>query len=103
MRAAKISEFISAAVKVPGTWGEDGKWNPGMQAAFLHGPPGVGKSAIPRQAADELKIGFLDTRAAQHDPTDFRGIPAVITDDGVQKAVWLPPGDIPFKNNDNII
>ncbi len=102
MRAGKISEFIEAAVKVPGKWGEDGKWNPGMQAAFLHGPPGVGKSAIPRQAADEAKIGFLDTRAAQHDPTDFRGIPAVITEDSVQKAVWLPPEDIPFVNNTNI-
>ncbi len=98
MRAAKIAEFIDCAVKVPGTWGEDGKWNPGMQAAFLHGPPGIGKSAIPRQAADDAKIGFLDTRAAQHDPTDFRGIPAVVD----QRALWLPPEDIPFEHNTDI-
>ncbi len=98
MRAAKISEFIESAVKAPGKWGEDGKWQPGMQAAFLHGPPGIGKSAIPRQAASDAGIGFLDTRAAQHDPTDFRGIPAVI--DG--KAKWLPPEDIPFEFNTDI-
>jgi len=45
---------------------------------FIEGSPGIGKSAVMKQAADEAGVGFLDTRASQHDPTDFRGIPAVI-------------------------
>jgi hypothetical protein len=85
---------------------------------FVEGSPGLGKSAICKQVAlqrnEELALeakadpklpenkgkfyGWLDTRASQHDPTDFRGIPAVI--DGA--AVWLPPADIPFENNPNI-
>ncbi len=80
---------------------------------FIEGPPGVGKSAVARQAADRMNekfieegiepvegraFGWLDTRASQHDPTDFRGIPAVINN----RAVWLPPVDIPFEGNLNI-
>ena len=67
-------------------------------AIFLEGPPGIGKSAIPKQVSEAKAIGWLDTRASQHDPTDFRGIPAII--DG--KAIWLPPQDIPFDFHDNI-
>ena len=78
---------------------------------FMEGPPGVGKSAIARQVAeeanmalckdaktDERQFGWLDTRASQHDPTDFRGIPAVVEN----KAVWLPPDDIPFEFNKSL-
>jgi len=65
---------------------------------FLEGPPGVGKSAVARQCAERAKIGWLDTRASQHDPTDFRGIPAVV--DG--EAKWLPPHDIPFEFNKDL-
>jgi hypothetical protein len=88
MRPSAVKQVIAAAIKDPTK----------APPIFIEGPPGVGKSAIARQVADEAGIGWLDTRASQHDPTDFRGIPAVV--DG--KAVWLPPADIPFEGNTNI-
>ncbi|MFH0817880.1 MAG: Hint domain-containing protein, partial [Candidatus Micrarchaeota archaeon] len=51
----------------------------------------VHNSAIPRELCNEMKIGFVDMRLAQRDPTDLRGIPAVI--DG--KARWLPAPELP--------
>jgi hypothetical protein len=109
VKPSQIKQVIESALKDP------------LKAPpiFMEGPPGVGKSAIARQVADETDLalrkekcrelkteinnvptqfGWLDTRASQHDPTDFRGIPAVV--DG--KAVWLPPDDIPFEFNKSI-
>lgn len=93
MRPSAIKQVIAAALKDPLR----------SPPIFIEGPPGVGKSAVARQVADEANkanppFGWLDTRASQHDPTDFRGIPAVI--DG--EAIWLPPADIPFEGNKNI-
>jgi hypothetical protein len=58
---------------------------------MLWGPPGCGKSSIPKQIAEEKKIGFIDIRGPQLDPTDLRGIPTVSGD----KAKWLPPTFLP--------
>jgi hypothetical protein len=85
MRPSYIKQVIAASLKEPEL----------APPIFLEGAPGVGKSAIARQVANEANVGWLDTRASQHDPTDFRGIPAVV--DG--KAIWLPPADIPFEGN----
>jgi hypothetical protein len=60
-------------------------------AVFLWGPPGAGKSSIVRQIAQQRGIPLLDIRAALLDPTDIRGIPAVV--DG--RAIWCPPGFLP--------
>jgi MoxR-like ATPase len=58
---------------------------------FIWGPPGVGKSSVVRQVAQAHKLPLLDVRASLLDPTDLRGIPAVV--DG--KAVWCPPSFLP--------
>lgn len=42
--------------------------------AFLLGPPGIGKSAVANQLADELKIGFRDERMLQRDPVEVAGL-----------------------------
>lgn len=42
---------------------------------MVWGAPGVGKSSIIREIADEFKIGFIDVRLAQHEPVDVRGLP----------------------------
>jgi hypothetical protein len=55
------------------------------------GPPGIGKSAIPKQVALEKEIGFIDLRGPLLDPTDLRGIPTVWEN----KAKWLPPTFLP--------
>ncbi|MBN1608121.1 MAG: hypothetical protein JW940_15925, partial [Polyangiaceae bacterium] len=58
---------------------------------MLWGPPGVGKSAIFAQVAEERGIGFLDVRLAQREPVDIRGLP-VPKEDGVH---WLTAAEWP--------
>lgn len=60
---------------------------------FIWGPPGIGKSQISRQVADELGFNFFeDIRLSQMDPTDLRGIPVPSTDEeGNAVARWSPP------------
>lgn len=41
----------------------------------MMGPSGIGKSAIEKQLAKELAIGFIDLRLANQEPTDLIGIP----------------------------
>jgi hypothetical protein len=60
---------------------------------FLWGPPGIGKSSIVRQIAEERGIGFIDLRLSLLDPTDLRGIP--FFDQQAHKAVWAPPAFLP--------
>ncbi|BBG66677.1 MoxR-like ATPases [Hydrogenimonas sp.] len=60
---------------------------------FLWGPPGIGKSSIVKEIAEQRGIGFMDLRLTLLDPTDLRGIP--FFDSGSQKAVWAPPAFLP--------
>ncbi|WP_457599073.1 ATP-binding protein [Hydrogenimonas sp.] len=60
---------------------------------FLWGPPGIGKSSIVRQIADEKGIGCIDLRLSLLDPTDLRGIP--FFDQASRQAVWAPPAFLP--------
>lgn len=105
MRASQIKQVIQSAIK-------DYEYSKNSAPPlFIEGPPGIGKSAVAREIdedydtqlrketkSEERQFGWLDTRASQHDPTDFRGIPAVVNG----KAVWLPPGDIPYEGNTDI-
>ena len=59
--------------------------------AFIWGPPGVGKSSVIAQLAKERGEPLVDIRAPLLDPTDLRGIPAVVGD----RAEWFPPGFLP--------
>lgn len=58
---------------------------------FLWGPPGIGKSSIVKQIAQEQNIGFIDLRLSLLDPTDLRGLPFFKDD----KAIWAPPTFLP--------
>lgn len=73
MRPSQVEQVISASIAHPTE----------APPLFLEGSPGIGKSAVMRQASKKADIGWLDTRASQHDPTDFRGIPAVINGYGL--------------------
>jgi MoxR-like ATPase len=46
--------------------------------AFIWGQPGVGKSALVREIASSAKLEVIDIRASLLDPTDIRGIPAIV-------------------------
>lgn len=63
------------------------------RAAFIWGPPGIGKSDIMAQVAGELGYQFVDIRLSQMEPTDVRGIPIADKDPATNKPVtfWAPP------------
>jgi len=56
---------------------------------IIRGAPGIGKSQIVRQVADELGIEFRDIRLAQMDAVDVRGLPSVDTKN--HSMEWNPP------------
>tara|TARA_Y100000389_G_scaffold188374_1_gene210867 strand:+ start:3653 stop:4753 length:1101 start_codon:yes stop_codon:yes gene_type:complete len=62
--------------------------------AFLWGPPGIGKSEIVSEIANEWgNTLVIDLRMAQMEPTDIRGIPFFNKDLGVMD--WAPPIELP--------
>lgn len=54
---------------------------------YLHGAPGLGKSDIMRQIANEQGINFIDVRVGTMLPEDLTGIP--VPDLEAKVAVWL--------------
>jgi len=80
MRAGELSQALQALVlqKVP---------------TFLWGAPGIGKSSIVKQIAQENDLDFIDLRLALMDPTDLKGIP--FYDKESHTALWAPPAFLP--------
>lgn len=62
---------------------------------MIWGSPGVGKSAVVRQVADELGLPCQDERVSDRDPVDFRGLPHIV--DGV--TLWTLPGFLPVSGS----
>ncbi len=60
------------------------------------GPVGTGKSSIVRQVAEELEIGYIDTRISQLTETDTRGVPDI--KDG--KSTFAVPDWFPNEERD---
>ena len=62
---------------------------------MVWGQPGVGKSQMAKQLADELGALFIDIRLSQYDSVDMRGIP------GIKNGFtcWNPPETLPFIGN----
>ncbi|MDZ8034322.1 MoxR family ATPase [Nostoc sp. DedSLP04] len=60
-------------------------------STMIWGPPGIGKSSIVGQIAQEYDIEFVDVRLSQLAPTDLRGLP--VAEDGISK--WYPPEFLP--------
>jgi hypothetical protein len=60
---------------------------------FLWGPPGIGKSELVADIAQELGGHMIDLRLGQMEPTDIRGIPFYNKDSG--KMDWAEPVDLP--------
>lgn len=66
--------------------------------AYLHGGPGLGKSAAVKQLSQELGIGFKDIRLGSKIPEDISGIP--VPDLERRMAVWLRAEFWPTKERD---
>ncbi|MBD3350066.1 MAG: AAA family ATPase [Candidatus Lokiarchaeota archaeon] len=64
--------------------------SPGL---FLWGPPGIGKSAIIKDIANEEGYIFKDIRLSLLDPVDLRGLPVI--DHKNKQSQWLPPDFLP--------
>lgn len=64
------------------------------QRVLIKGSPGIGKSDIVEQAAADLDAVLQISHPAVSDPTDYKGMPAVINGDGSPKAEFLPFGDL---------
>jgi hypothetical protein len=67
-----------------------------QRPVFLWGLPGVGKSDLMQQIADDEVLGktlLIDLRVALFEPTDLRGYPVPNMETGQMQ--WLPPSDLP--------
>ncbi|MEM1298573.1 MAG: MoxR family ATPase [Pseudomonadota bacterium] len=65
-----------------------------LRASYmLHGRPGVGKTEIVRQLADELGAKLFDLRLTMIEPQDLRGLPYY--DHENRRMVWYRPEDLP--------
>ena len=62
-------------------------------SGFLWGPPGVGKSQLMHQVAEDLNFGLIDLRLSQLDPADVRGIPSI--DHERRLSIWNAPEFLP--------
>jgi hypothetical protein len=60
---------------------------------FLWGPPGIGKSEVVQEIADDLGGHVIDLRMAQMEPTDIRGIPFFNKE--INRMDWASPVDLP--------
>lgn len=62
---------------------------------MIHGSPGIGKSQIVHQIADQYGLQLIDLRLSQCDPTDLAGFPQI--DQARQKAGYLPMDTFPLE------
>ena len=58
---------------------------------MIWGSPGIGKSSIVAQVAQQENLQIIDLRLSQLAPTDLRGLP--VAENGVAK--WFPPEFLP--------
>jgi len=65
----------------------------GKQAIMLWGSPGIGKSDLVRELAEETNREFVDIRLSTIDPVDLRGLPKI--DSEAMLTHWLPPDFLP--------
>lgn len=77
--AAALNAFIDADIPV-----------------FLWGAPGIGKSAITQQVADERGWNVIDFRASTRDPVALMGLPDISDD----TAKWKVPDEFPQVERD---
>lgn len=61
---------------------------------YLAGPPGIGKSAIAQNMADEVNFQLIDYRFSTGSPEDQTGLPVKVNQEGKDRAVFLPFNDL---------
>lgn len=64
-----------------------------QRPVMLWGPPGVGKSDIAAQLAEDLGGALIDVRLNLWEPTDIKGIPFYNATSNTME--WAPPSELP--------
>lgn len=72
-----------------------------LPPTLIHGSPGVGKSSIVKQVADDLGVEFIDVRLSQYESVDLRGLPSV--DKEKHTTEWNIPSFWPTDPNTKAI
>lgn len=67
---------------------------------FITGDPGVGKSDLWKQLAEEAKIGFIDQRMGAKELVDLQGLPALQERKGIIYTTWARPDFLPVVERD---
>lgn len=62
---------------------------------FIQGSPGLGKSAIVREIADDMNLDIIDLRLSQCDITDLNGLPKL----SGEKSTFLPFDTYPLQKD----
>ncbi len=57
---------------------------------FIQSSPGLGKSALVKQIAEDYNLELIDIRLSQCAPEDLMGLPMRINSDGSPKAAFVP-------------
>lgn len=65
-------------------------------STFIWGAPGVGKSSIVYEVANDLKKKLHEMRALLYEPIDVRGFPKITEDN---TTIYCPPEDLPVGAN----
>jgi len=65
---------------------------------FIWGSPGIGKSAIISQVAQELSLGHVDLRVSNMDPIDLSGLPSINKE--TKLTTWNIPSMLPIVERD---
>lgn len=68
----------------------------GGEVPMVHGHPGIGKSAIFKQIAEEFNLELIDIRLSQIDPVDLNGF-IKVKDDNPDLATYVPIELFPLK------
>ena len=76
---------------------ENAKRGKKRRGLFIWGAPGIAKSSVVEQVADELNYKLIDIRLTQMEPTDLRGIPVPFKDEATGRAYveWAIPQMLP--------
>jgi len=67
---------------------------PAREPVLLVGPPGIGKSDVATAVAASLNHDLIITHPVVEDPTDYKGMPAVVHGEGGPTASFLPFGEL---------
>ena len=77
MKPSELSSILPTLIK-------------GREPVLLTGPVGIGKTDTIKNAAKEAGAKLIICHPVCSDPTDFKGLPAIVEGE----AVWLPYGDL---------